>query len=73
MINRENLIKIGRAGGNTLNRKGWNFWKNTTLRKRIFGNSFFNAFAGGLTSKGGGGGGVIIACIFLLTGDRGVL
>lgn len=56
MINRENLIKIGRAGGNTLNREGWNFWKNTTLWKRIFGNSFFNAFAGGLTSKGGGEG-----------------
>ena len=24
MINRENLIKIGRAGGNTSNREGWN-------------------------------------------------
>ena len=27
MINRENLIKIGRAGGNTSNRKGWNLCK----------------------------------------------
>ena len=60
MINRENLIKIGRAGGNSLNREG------------IFGNSFSMHLQEGLHPRGGGGG-VIIACIFLFTGDWGVL
>ena len=59
MINRENLIKIGRAGGNTLNREG------------IFGNSFSMDLQEGLHPRGWGG--VIIACIFLFTGDWGVL
>ena len=72
MINRENLIKIGRAGGNTLNRKGWNFWKNTTLRKRILEIHFSVHLQEGLHPRGGGGG-VIIECIFLFTGDWGVL
>ena len=40
MINRENLIKIGTAGGNTLNREGWNFWENKTLWMEAYiGNS----------------------------------
>ena len=57
MINWENLIKIGRAGGNTSNQEGWKFWKNKTLWKRIFGNSFSMHLQEGYiqTSKGGWG------------------
>ena len=56
---------------------GLEFLEKQDAVEAYIGNSFFNAFAGGLTSKGGGGGGggggVIIACIFLFTGNWGVL
>ena len=55
---------------------GLEFLEKQDTVEAYIGNSFFNAFAGGLTSKGGGGGvgeGVIIACIFLFTGNWGVL
>ena len=55
---------------------GLEFLEKQDAVEAYIGNSFFNAFAGGLTSKGGGWGvgeGVIIACIFLFTGNWGVL
>lgn len=58
---------------------GLEFLEKQDAVEAYIGNSFFNAFAGGLTSKGGGvgvggvGEGVIIACIFLFTGNWGVL
>ena len=57
---------------------GLEFLEKQDAVEAYIGNSFFNAFAGGLTSKGGGGGGgvgegVILACIFLFTGNWGVL
>ena len=56
---------------------GLEFLEKQDAVEAYIGNSFFNAFAGGLTSKGGGGGGVgegvIIACIFLFAGNWGVL
>ena len=54
MINRENLIKVGRAGGNTLNREG------------IFGNSFSMHLQEGLHPRGGGGEGLLLHVFFCL-------
>ena len=55
---------------------GLEFLEKQDAVEAYIGNSFFNAYAGGLTSKGGGGGGGggRYYCMYLLfTGNWGVL
>ena len=47
--------KLGVREVNTLNREGWNFWKNKTLWKRISEIHFSMHLQAGLHPRGGGG------------------